>query len=120
MIKTWPSRLARRFRDVFAFVFGGVLLTIGIGILAAQQPNIVVIMADDLGWKDLSIQGNETLDTPHLDKLAREGIRFTNGYAAAPVCSPTRAAMMTGLHPARLGITNHAPGHQEGFRPKNR
>lgn len=54
-------------------------------------------MADDLGWKDLHCYGNAQLDTPCLDRLAQEGMRFTNAYAASPVCSPTRAAMMTGL-----------------------
>lgn len=82
---------------------------------AADRPNIVVIMADDLGWMDLHCQGNERLDTPALDRLAAEGMRFTDAYAAAPVCSPTRAAMMTGQAPGRLGLTNHAPGNKDGF-----
>jgi len=82
------------------------------------KPNIVVIMADDLGWMDLHFQGNKLLDTPNLDRLAEQGMRFTDAYAAAPVCTPTRAAMMLGLSPARLGITNHAPGHRDGFKPK--
>lgn len=76
-----------------------------------QRPNIVVIMADDLGWMDLHCQGNKSLDTPHLDRLASQGMRFTSAYAASPVCTPTRAAMMTGQSPARLAITNHAPGN---------
>ncbi len=80
-----------------------------------ERPNIVVIMADDLGWRDLHCYGNERIDTPHLDQLAREGMRFTDAYAASPVCSPTRAAMMTGQAPARLRLTNHAPGHADGF-----
>ncbi len=84
-----------------------------------RRPNIVVIMADDLGWMDLHCQGNTLLDTPHLDRLATQGMRFTDGYAAAPVCSPTRAAMMTGQSPARVGLTNHAPGHADGFHPPN-
>lgn len=84
----------------------------------SARPNIVVIMADDLGWMDLHVQGNELLDTPNVDRLAAQGMRFTDAYAASPVCTPTRAAMMTGLAPARLGITNHAPGHKAGFRPK--
>lgn len=79
----------------------------------SKRPNIVLIMADDLGWMDLHCQGNELLDTPALDHLATQGMRFTSGYAAAPVCTPTRAAMMTGLSPARLGITNHAPGNPD-------
>lgn len=78
-----------------------------------QPPNIVLIMADDLGWMDLHCQGNQLLDTPHIDALATDGMRFTDAYAAAPVCTPTRAAMMTGQSPARLHITNHAPGHPD-------
>ena len=87
---------------------------------AQDRPNILVIMADDLGWMDLHVQGNPHLTTPHLDRLASQGMRFTDAYAAAPVCTPTRAAMMTGQAPARLGITNHAPGHKPGHVPKGR
>lgn len=86
---------------------------------AAGKPNIVVIMADDLGWRDLHCYGNAQVDTPPLDKLAPEDMRFTDGYAAAPVCTPTRAAMMTGQSPARLRITNHAPGYAVGFALKD-
>jgi len=75
-----------------------------------SAPNILLIMADDLGWMDLHCQGNERLVTPALDQLASDGVRFTNAYAAAPVCSPTRAALMTGKAPARLGINNHISG----------
>ena len=85
---------------------------------ARTLPNIVVIMADDLGWRDLHCYGNERLDTPALDQLAAEGMRFTDAYAAAPVCSPTRAAMMTGQTPGRLRLTNHAPGNKDGFSLK--
>ncbi|QDV83662.1 sulfatase [Planctomycetes bacterium TBK1r] len=81
-----------------------------------QSPNIVLIMADDLGWKDLHCYGNEKLDTPHLDRLAKQGLLFTDAYSAAPVCTPTRAALMTGESPARLNITNHAGGHPPNFQ----
>lgn len=81
-----------------------------------QRPNILFIMIDDLGWMDLACQGNALVDTPHIDRLATQGMRFTNAYAAAPVCSPTRAAALTGLAPARLHITNHLPD-QERFIP---
>ncbi|EMI45536.1 sulfatase [Rhodopirellula sp. SWK7] len=81
-----------------------------------KLPNVVLIMADDLGWKDLHCYGNEQVDTPHLDRLARQGLLFTDAYSAAPVCTPTRAALMTGESPARLNITNHAGGHPENFR----
>lgn len=90
-------------------------------VVAEHKPqNILLIMADDLGWMDLRCQGNETLVTPHLDRLARQGMRFTDAYAAAPVCTPTRAAMMTGLSPARLAITNHAPGNGQNFCPQGK
>ena len=84
--------------------------------LPGSRPNIVLIMADDLGWKDLHCYGNENLETPNLDQLAKEGMLFTNAYSASPVCTPTRAAMMTGESPARLNITNHAPGHPPGYQ----
>jgi arylsulfatase A len=80
-----------------------------------SKPNIIVIMVDDLGWMDLHCYGNGLLDTPAIDQLAVEGMRFTDAYAASPVCSPTRAAMMTGQSPGRLRLTNHAPGHEDGF-----
>jgi len=87
---------------------------------AGASPNIVLIMADDLGWFDTHFQGNGDLETPNLDQFVREGMIFPQGYAAASVCTPTRAAMMTGISPARLGITNHAPGHKDGMVPEGR
>ena len=78
-------------------------------LLATKQPNIVFIMIDDLGWMDLNCQGSRQFTTPNIDRLARQGMRFTDAYAAAPVCSPTRAAAATGLAPARLKVTNHLP-----------
>jgi arylsulfatase A-like enzyme len=71
---------------------------------AAAAPNIVLILADDLGWSDLGCYGADLHETPRLDQLAREGLRFTQAYAM-PVCSPTRSMLMTGKHAARLGIT---------------
>ncbi len=73
-------------------------------------PNVLFIMADDLGWMDLACQGNKLVETPHLDRLAKQGMRFTDAYAAAPVCSPTRCAVLTGQAPARIGLTTHLPG----------
>jgi len=72
-----------------------------------RPPNIVFILADDLGWRDLGCYGSEYYRTPHLDRLASEGMRFTQAYAACPVCSPTRASIMTGRHPVRTGITDY-------------
>ena len=65
---------------------------------------------DDLGWADLSCYGSKFYETPNLDRLRCELVKFTNGYAACPVCSPTRASIMTGKYPARVGITNYLPG----------
>ena len=72
--------------------------------------NFVFILADDLGWTDLACYGSDLNETPNLDRLAKEGVRFTDAYAACPVCSPTRASIMTGKYPARLKITNYLPG----------
>ena len=73
----------------------------------ARQPNIVFVLADDLGWAELGCYGNTFNETPNLDQLAKEGVRFTQAYAAAPVCSPYRAALLTGQHPARLNILDY-------------
>ncbi len=77
-----------------------------------QRPNIVVILADDLGWADLTSYGSTFYETPNLDKLAVGGIRFTQNYATCPVCSPTRASMMTGKYPVNTGITDWIRGRQ--------
>ena len=74
-----------------------------------RRPNILFVMIDDLGWMDLAVQGNDRFVTPNIDRLAAQGTRYTDFYAAAPVCSPTRAACATGLAPARLQVTNHIP-----------
>jgi len=73
--------------------------------VSAPRPNIVFILADDLGWKDTSLYGSKFCETPNLEKLAKRGTMFTQAYTANPLCSPTRASIMTGLYPARVGIT---------------
>ena len=73
----------------------------------AARPNIVFVLADDLGWSELGCYGNGFNETPHLDRLALDGMRFTQAYAAAPVCSPYRAALLTGQAPARIGILDY-------------
>lgn len=70
-----------------------------------QKPNIVVILADDFGWKDAACYGSTYFETPNIDRLASEGMRFTEAYSANPLCSPTRASILTGKNPDRLGIT---------------
>jgi arylsulfatase A-like enzyme len=78
-----------------------------------EKPNIIFILVDDLGWADLGCYGSTFYETPNLDRLAKEGMRFTDAYAAAPVCSPTRASILTGKYPARLGITDWLPGRKD-------
>jgi len=85
---------------------------------AESKPNVVLIVIDDLGWADLGCYGSKFHKTPHLDRLAAEGMRFTQAYAACPVCSPTRAAIMTGRYPQRMNITTWLPGHPD--RPEYR
>ena len=74
---------------------------------AAQPPNVVIILADDLGYGDLGCYGHPTIRTPNLDKMAAEGMRFTQFYVAAEVCTPSRAALMTGRYPIRSGMTSY-------------
>jgi arylsulfatase A-like enzyme len=78
---------------------------------AAGKLNFVFILADDLGWTDLSSSGSDFYETPKIDRLAAEGVRFTDAYSACTVCSPTRASILTGKHPARLRLTDWIPGH---------
>ncbi len=79
--------------------------------LPAGGPNIILCMADDLGWGDVGFNGNRLVRTPHLDAMAEDGLTFTRFYAAAPVCSPTRGSCLTGRHPFRYGIFGANVGH---------
>ena len=81
-----------------------LLLAPSLALAQTSPPNILLIIADDLGYADLGSYGNDFIETPHLDLLARQGMRFTQAYAASPVCSPTRASLQTGYYPARLGM----------------
>lgn len=82
---------------------------------AAEKPNVILIFIDDLGWKDVGCYGNDFVETPHIDQLAVQGLRFTDFYAAGAVCSPTRCALQSGQNQARIGITAHIPGHWRPF-----
>ncbi|OAQ40354.1 N-acetylgalactosamine-6-sulfatase [Pedobacter psychrophilus] len=94
-------------------ILGGICLAMISANLFAQnkdkKPNIVFIMADDLGYGELGSYGNTFSETPNLDKLATQSMRFTQAYVAAPICSPSRVALMTGQYPARVGITDFLP-----------
>ena len=102
-----------------------VVAIVGLGTLAgcssppphlAPQPNVVLIVVDDLGWMDTGFMGSSFHETPNIDQLATSSVQFSSAYATSPVCSPTRASIMTGQHPARLRITDWIPG----VDPKNR
>jgi arylsulfatase A-like enzyme len=81
---------------------------------AQARPDVVVVLVDDLGWRDLSCYGSTFHETPRLDRLAAEGVLFTDAYAASPVCSPSRASLMTGRYPATHGVTDWIGGHSVG------
>ncbi len=82
--------------------------------MKSNQPNIIFILIDDMGWKDLCCYGSDFYETPNLDRLASEGMMFTNAYASCPVCSPTRASVLSGKYPATVGVTNWIGGHEKG------
>jgi uncharacterized sulfatase len=118
------SVLARQLKRFFMPVLlGGLGLAAPAAMGAAptpQRPNIVFILSDDLGWRDLGISGSQEHRTPNLDKLAAEGMRFTRAYAPAPICSASRAAILTGKSPARLHfefVVKFDEGHQGGDHP---
>jgi arylsulfatase A-like enzyme len=79
-----------------------------------DTPNIIFILLDDMGYADLGCYGSSFYETPNIDRLADEGMRFTDGYAACPVCSPTRASFQSGKYPATVGVTNWIPGQEKG------
>ncbi len=89
-----------------------------VAIRGDDRPNVVLVIADDLGWSDLGCYGADLIETPNIDRLAQSSIRFTQAYAPAPVCSPTRAAILTGKAPARLKMTIWSEGSLTG--PKDR
>jgi len=98
--------------SIIPLLLGTALATLPMAGWAQEKPNIVFILTDDLGWKDLACYGNPHIETPVLDSLARSGVLFTQAYAACPVCSPTRASIMTGKYPARLHLTNFLVGNR--------
>ncbi len=98
------------------YLFLLILTLISCSTEPAGQPNFIFILVDDLGYSDLGCYGSTFYETPNLDRLASSGVLFTDAYASSPVCSPTRASIMTGKYPSRLNITDWIPGND----PKNR
>ena len=89
--------------------------------VAAERPNVVIIFADDLGYGDLGCYGSPTIRTPHLDRMTAEGLRFTDFYSASEVCTPSRAALLTGRYPIRSGMCGNRrvlfPNSKGGLPP---
>lgn len=100
----------KRFRRALVFLTISFVSLIGVRLSAEDRPNIVVILCDDLGYGDLENYGHPHIKTPHLNRLAEDGIRFTDFYSAAPVCSPSRVGLMTGRSPNRAGVYDWIPG----------
>lgn len=95
--------------DKIFYLLTSFLLTLGV-TFAEQRPNVIFLMVDDLGWTDFGCYGSDYYETPNIDKLAASGMKFTNGYAACTVCSPTRASLMTGKYTPKHGVTNYISG----------
>lgn len=110
-----PYTEQRHVRPIQFVFICATLFTCCSAVQAKQPPNIILIFIDDLGWKDIGCYGNEFIETPRIDALAKAGIRFTDFYAAGAVCSPTRCAVQSGQNQARIGITAHIPGHWRPF-----
>ena len=91
--------------------FAAIMISLlGSLLFAADKPNVIVILADDLGYGDLSCYGQQTLHTPNLDRMARDGLRFTRHYAGSTVCAPSRCVLMTGLHTGHCRVRGNGPG----------
>ena len=96
------------------FLLACVVLALGPRLFAADSPpNVVLIVIDDLGQRDLGCYGSTFYKTPHIDQMAKDGLRFTDFYASCPVCSPTRASILTGKYPQRVNITDWIPGRKD-------
>ena len=122
MLKSTLATFYRRMlcHLVPVFVLGFPVLSVSSmesELSSSNSPNIVLIFIDDMGWKDIGCYGNDIVETPRIDELASEGVRFTDFYAAGAVCSPTRCALQSGQNQARIGITDFIPGH---WRPYER
>ena len=113
MVRLFISRKSKMNYKTILLLFS--LLSLGTGCKQQEEaplshPNIVFFLIDDLGWNDLTCYGSSFYETPHIDQLASHGTQFMDAYASCPVCSPTRASILTGKYPARLNITDWIPG----------
>ena len=102
-------------KNALFFLAASIVWLTGAG--AAEKPNIVFILADDLGFRELGCYGQEKIQTPRIDQLAREGMKFTRAYAGSPVCAPSRCVLMTGKHPGHAIVRNNRAMRPEGQYP---
>lgn len=118
-MKIFNQKIAGRSESIRLLIFFSVVFSC---TPKTKAPNFLLIVADDLGYTDLRSYGSSFYDTPNLDALAENGVRFTDGYASCPVCSPTRASIQTGNYPVKSGITDWIPGRVRyaGTTPKDR
>ena len=114
-----PARRVRRYSLLYS-ILATLSLTPYLHADETSPLNVVLIVADDLGWTDLQSYGSDLHKTPHLDRLASQSVRFTQAYSSASICSPTRAALMTGKYPARLGMTIWHEGAFSGPRTRGK
>ena len=108
------SRIAKAFSLVAIVVFSLIRVD-----AKTVPPNILVLLADDLGYSDLSCYGSRSTQTPQLDQLAASGMRFTDFYAPAPNCSPSRAGLLTGRSPSRTGMYSYIPANGPHYLPRS-
>src|SRR5262245_8970196 len=101
-------------RGTCLLALGLLVLSLNYGSAAraaeAKKPNLIVLLSDDVGYGEYGFQGNTEIPTPHIDSIAKNGVRFTNGYVSGPYCSPTRAGLMTGRYQTRFGHEFNAGG----------
>ncbi len=100
-------------RRVVASLCAAFVFASGMAVSGAERPNIVIVVADDMGWGDAGTFGNELIQTPNMDRLASEGVKLTQCYSACGVCSPSRSAILTGRTPYRNGVYRHLSGNHE-------
>lgn len=103
-------------RSILFAAVGLAVLTIQAVSAQSPKPNFVFFLVDDFGWGSISAMGHEFVETPHIDRLVQSGMQFTDGYAACTVCSPSRAAILTGAYPGRIHLTDWIPGHTKKLR----
>jgi len=107
-------------KSILLFGILSALVVFPQSVRADRPPNIIIILADDMGYGDLGCYGHPSIRTPNLDRMAAEGMRFTDFYVAAPVCTPSRAALMTGRLPIRTGMAGTLQGlHRDVLVPKD-